>query len=59
LLEREFNRQAGFDVADDELPEFFYTEPLHPKNRTARFHAPDVHSIYDGLATKPEDVGGY
>ncbi|MCB0163572.1 MAG: aldehyde ferredoxin oxidoreductase, partial [Anaerolineae bacterium] len=59
LMEREFNRLAGFAVADDELPEFFYTEPLYPKNRTARFHAPEVHPIYDRLAAKPKDVGGY
>ncbi|MCB9101983.1 MAG: aldehyde ferredoxin oxidoreductase [Anaerolineales bacterium] len=59
LMEREFNRRAGFAVADDELPEFFYTEPLYPKNRVARFHAPDVYPIYDRLAAKPEDVTGY
>ncbi|GIT20215.1 MAG: hypothetical protein CM1200mP39_30210 [Dehalococcoidia bacterium] len=26
-LEYQFNRDAGFTDADDELPEFFYTEP--------------------------------
>lgn len=30
LLERKFNRQAGFDIKDDDLLEFFYTEPLYP-----------------------------
>lgn len=59
LLEREFNRRAGFSVKDDELPDFFYNEPLYPKNRVARFHAPDVHSIYDQLETEVEDIGGY
>ncbi len=32
-LEREFNRQAGFGVEDDELPAFFYDEPLPPSRR--------------------------
>jgi aldehyde:ferredoxin oxidoreductase len=48
-LEREFNRQAGFTVADDELPAFFYQEALPPTNHVARFHAQDVHHIYDLL----------
>ena len=48
-MEREFNRQAGFTVDDDELPEFFYTEPLAPSSRVARFHAAEVHGIYDRL----------
>ena len=41
-LEDEFNRQAGFDVSDDELPEFFYEEPLPPSNKAARFHSQEV-----------------
>ncbi len=41
-LEHEFNRAAGFTEADDELPEFFYNEPLPPSNRVARFHADEV-----------------
>jgi aldehyde:ferredoxin oxidoreductase len=48
-LEREFNRRAGFTEHDDELPEFFYTEPIPPTNHVARFHAADVHHIYDRL----------
>jgi aldehyde:ferredoxin oxidoreductase len=32
LLEREFNRQAGFTSADDRLPEYMTREPLAPKN---------------------------
>jgi aldehyde:ferredoxin oxidoreductase len=47
--EREFNRQAGFTAADDELPAFFYQEPLPPTHHVARFHGADVHSIYDKL----------
>jgi aldehyde:ferredoxin oxidoreductase len=48
-LEREFNRQAGFGVKDDELPAFFYEEALPPTNHVARFHADDVHHIFDLL----------
>ena len=40
--EHEFNKQAGFGVADDELPAFFYNEPLAPSNNVARFHASEV-----------------
>jgi len=48
-LEREFNRRAGFTEQDDELPEFFYTEPVAPTNHVARFHAGDVHGMYERL----------
>ncbi len=49
VLEKEFNALAGFTAVDDNLPEFFYKEPLFPTNRVARFHAEDVHSIFDEL----------
>jgi len=48
-LEHEFNRRAGFTDKDDELPEFFYTESLPPTNHVARFHAADVHGMYERL----------
>ncbi|MEZ4682963.1 MAG: aldehyde ferredoxin oxidoreductase C-terminal domain-containing protein [Caldilineaceae bacterium] len=48
-LEHEFNKQAGFGAADDELPSFFYTEPLAPANQAARFHGADVHEMYTQL----------
>src|SRR5262249_51809850 len=48
-LEAEFNRRAGFTEKDDELPEFFYTEPLPPTNHVARFHGADVHGMYQRL----------
>jgi len=48
-LEWEFNRRAGFTETDDELPAFFYTEPLPPTNHVARFHAADVHGMYERL----------
>ena len=41
-LEDEFNRAAGFTVADDELPAFFYEEALPPSNKVARFHGEEV-----------------
>ena len=48
-LEKAFNAAAGFGEKDDELPTFFYDEALPPTNRTARFHAADVHRIYELL----------
>lgn len=48
-LEREFNLAAGFTEEDDNLPDFFYDEPLPPSGMVARFHAPEVHEIYDLL----------
>ena len=41
-MEWAFNRAAGFSEKDDELPEFFYKEPLAPTNRTARHHSVEV-----------------
>jgi aldehyde:ferredoxin oxidoreductase len=41
-LEDVFNRAAGFTIDDDELPEFFYDEPLPPTDKAARFHGPEV-----------------
>jgi aldehyde:ferredoxin oxidoreductase len=52
-LEREFNLAAGFTQVDDELPAFFYEESLAPTDRTARFHGPEVHDIYERM----DDVG--
>ena len=48
-LEWEFNRRAGFTERDDELPTFFYQEPLPPTNHVARFHGADVHGMYERL----------
>ncbi len=62
LLEREFNLAAGFEEADDNLPEFFYDEPLPPTQQAARFRAADVHTIYDeldevGVLGVPDEYG--
>jgi aldehyde:ferredoxin oxidoreductase len=48
-LEWLFNKQAGFTAKDDELPEFFYQEPLPPTNMVARFHASDTYGMYEKL----------
>ena len=48
-LEAEFNRRAGFTAKDDELPAFFYEEPVPPTNHVARFHGADVHGMYERL----------
>jgi aldehyde:ferredoxin oxidoreductase len=48
-LEFEFNRRAGFTAQDDDLPEFFYTDPLPPTNHVARFRGADVHGMYERL----------
>jgi aldehyde:ferredoxin oxidoreductase len=48
-MEYEFNRRAGFTEKDDELPAFFYNEPLPPTNHVARFHGADVHGMYERL----------
>ena len=41
-MEWEFNKQAGFTEADDELPQFFYNEPLEPSDKAARHHSAQV-----------------
>ena len=40
--EWEFNRRAGFTEEDDELPDFFYAEGLHPTGKKARHRSRDV-----------------
>ncbi len=42
VMEMQFNEKAGFTVADDELPAFFYDEKLQPTNKSARHHAQAV-----------------
>ena len=41
-LEQAFNRAAGFDTGDDELPRFFYDESIAPTGNVARFHSDEV-----------------
>ncbi|NNE64018.1 MAG: aldehyde ferredoxin oxidoreductase, partial [Gammaproteobacteria bacterium] len=44
-LEQEFNQAAGFGIEDDELPGFFYNEPLSPTGGVAGFHSQDINRI--------------
>ncbi|MBL93699.1 MAG: aldehyde ferredoxin oxidoreductase [Magnetovibrio sp.] len=46
-MEWEFNALAGFTDADNELPAFFYNEPLPPTGKTARHYAPEVSRYRD------------
>ena len=46
-LEDQFNREAGFSVDDDELPDFFYREALPPSDNVARFHSAEVRRSID------------
>ncbi len=62
LLEKAFNDAAGFTTQDDNLPQFFYDEPLPPSNQAARFTAVDVANIWDlmdevGSAGVPDEYG--
>jgi aldehyde:ferredoxin oxidoreductase len=47
VLEETFNKAAGFTGADDELPDFFYQEPLAPTMKMARHHFAEVNRIRD------------
>ncbi len=42
--EWEFNRQAGFTEADDDLPDFFYDEALPPTGKKARHRSAQVNA---------------
>lgn len=44
-MEHEFNLQAGFVTEDDQLPDFFYNEPLAPSHKTARHSAQAVNEV--------------
>jgi aldehyde:ferredoxin oxidoreductase len=44
-MEDQFNKAAGFTVEDDELPEFFVTEPLAPTGKTARHDAAQINAV--------------
>lgn len=61
-LERQFNEAAGFSAEEDNLPRFFYDEPLPPSGQAARFKGKEVHDIYDrldGVGTQgvPQEYG--
>jgi len=48
-MEWEFNKAAGFTEKDDELPDFFYNEPLAPTNKTARHRSAEVNKKLKAL----------
>jgi aldehyde:ferredoxin oxidoreductase len=45
--EHAFNQAAGFNNADDRLPEFFYLEPLPPHNLVVDFTGAEIDSFWD------------
>jgi aldehyde:ferredoxin oxidoreductase len=47
LLEREFNRKAGFTSAHDRLPEWMQVEPLPPTQSVFDVSEDELDSIYD------------
>ena len=53
-MEWEFNRQAGFTDADDELPSFFYDEALAPSGKTQRHDAAAVNLHLSELLGGPK-----
>ena len=51
-LEWQFNKDAGFTEADDELPQFFYDEILAGKDVAARHHTVEVNTAFRDLIEK-------
>lgn len=47
LLEREFNRRAGFTAEDDRLPEWMTQEPLPPHNTVFDVPEEEMDAIFD------------
>jgi len=47
LLEREFNRLAGFTPADDRLPEWMAREPLAPHNAVFDVSDEELDGLFD------------
>jgi aldehyde:ferredoxin oxidoreductase len=47
LMEREFNRRAGFSAADDRLPEWMTREPVAPTQAVFDVAESELDSIYD------------
>ncbi|MGB7184702.1 MAG: aldehyde ferredoxin oxidoreductase C-terminal domain-containing protein [Burkholderiaceae bacterium] len=44
-FEAQFNEQAGFTEADDELPQFMLDEGLAPTNNKGRLHSAEVNKV--------------
>jgi aldehyde:ferredoxin oxidoreductase len=47
--ERKFNKNAGFTVADDRLPEFFLTESLPPHDVVFNVSEEELDKVYEGM----------
>ncbi|MAF49823.1 MAG: aldehyde ferredoxin oxidoreductase C-terminal domain-containing protein [Rhodospirillales bacterium] len=48
-MEWDFNKQAGFTEDDDELPSFFFDEPIEPTGKTQRHRAAEVNKAMRAL----------
>lgn len=47
IMEREFNIKAGFNEADDRMPEFMREEPMPPHNTVSDITDEHYHSFWD------------
>lgn len=56
LMERDFNRRAGFTAMHDRLPRFFYTEPIAPHNVTFAMKDEDLDDVYKALESEYTSV---
>ena len=52
LMERAFNKAAGFTEDDDKLPDFFYQEPLPPTDKVARLFVGEVNTYMRELLAR-------
>lgn len=48
MIEKDFNRRAGFTAADDRLPTFMTTEPLAPSGNVFDVSDADLDSVFAG-----------
>ena len=55
LLERAFNRAAGFSAADDRLPEWMTEEPLPPHGTVFDIPEDDLDTLFDGIGELQDD----
>ena len=51
-MEWQFNKEAGFTEDDDELPQFFYDEPLPGNEIAARHHTKEVNAAFREIIEK-------
>ena len=53
-LEWQFNKEAGFTEVDDELPQFFFDEPLPGNDIAARHHTTEVNAAFRKIIEKQD-----